>query len=724
MSQFGNLFLVHEEVLHFCPDSDFTRELVAQLNRTHLLFKDVKVMFHATEKAAIEHVTDNTEERAWAVVVVNKFNLPGHDVQVGNGRSDGPVFDYTLRFNHSSLPSTDRIVDWVSIGLDTAYQMYHTSGFVTLQHSIDEFVFNYTATHHRLMAEAASATNEANSDRGSRPGSVPPLPQQQQQVPLAQTVFTPMPVNTFEENPFYLAVGTLVGMFIPMGTLYPFSRLVRSIVHEKETRTAETLQIMGLNSWIHRLGWLLSALALFGTIGTTLAWIAHRTFVPSSDFSVLLVFFNLFLASEVMLGFLLSVFFSSSKLAAIAAPVLLCVALLPRYLFSSSASAMEGVFYKQIGSLLSPTAFAFGAGALFEFEGAEVGVTWENMGQAGGYSFGVSLQMMFLDTLLYGVLALYLSKVLPSQHGVPEPWHLGAFDNAFGEGGQFDMPGRLTTLLRDVGQRLGCLDRSGMYASANGSPSSCGLANHEPIVEEMTVVSCADDSNSRSGRIGAELKELRKVYGRGASAKVAVNTLTLDFFKNQITCLLGHNGAGKTTTINVMTGLTMPTSGNCLIDGLSVKDDLTGTRKILGICPQHNVLYPELTVEEHINLYQSIKGVATASAKYGRNAGTRHGQASDDAAVRAASFYECIEEVGLSEKLHERSHALSGGMKRKLSVAIALVGNPKVVILDEPTAGMDPQVLIFRTVLVFLTELVLTVLVILTELALTVLISY
>ncbi len=131
-------------------------------------------------------------------------------------------------------------------------------------------------------------------------------------------------------------------MFIPMGTLYPFSMLVRSLVFEKETTMAETLQMMGLDPWVHRAGWLVQASVVFLTIGTSLAWVGHRTFVPASDFSVLFVYFNLFMASEVTLGLLLSVLFSRATLAAVAAPVVLCLGLLPRYLVASSSSSSSG----------------------------------------------------------------------------------------------------------------------------------------------------------------------------------------------------------------------------------------------------------------------------------------------------------------------------------------------------------------------------------------------
>ena len=141
-------------------------------------------------------------------------------------------------------------------------------------------------------------------------------------------------------------------------------------------------------------------------------------------------------------------------------------------------------------------------------------------------------------------------------------------------------------------------------------------------------------------------------------------------FNNQITCLLGHNGAGKTTTIAMLTGLIDPTSGSASVDGHDVAKEMSTIRKNLGVCPQHDILYPDLTVREHLRLFGKFKGVPASKLE--------------------AEIDEMIREVGLVEKRNELSKNLSGGMKRKLSVGIAFIGGSSVVLLDEPTSGMDP----------------------------------
>jgi ABC-type multidrug transport system ATPase subunit len=141
--------------------------------------------------------------------------------------------------------------------------------------------------------------------------------------------------------------------------------------------------------------------------------------------------------------------------------------------------------------------------------------------------------------------------------------------------------------------------------------------------------------------------------------------LNLDLFQDDITVLLGHNGAGKTTTISMLTGLLPPTSGDAIVyddmgRAMSVSNDLHSVRKSLGICPQHDVLYPDLTVQEHLVLFAIIKGV--------------RGSDEIDRAVTKQ-----IRAIRLEKKRHTASKALSGGQRRRLSVAIAMVGDSQVV---------------------------------------------
>jgi ATP-binding cassette subfamily A (ABC1) protein 3 len=165
-----------------------------------------------------------------------------------------------------------------------------------------------------------------------------------------------------------------------------------------------------------------------------------------------------------------------------------------------------------------------------------------------------------------------------------------------------------------------------------------------------------------------QIRNLRKVYSGG---KVAVEGLTLDLYEDHITALLGHNGAGKSTTISMLTGLIRPSSGDALIWGHSIRQDMNNIRRTIGVCPQQNVLFNYLTVKEHLELFASLKGVPKLYV---------------DEEVQ-----DMVTRLGLEDKLHAQASNLSGGMKRKLQMGLAMIGGSRVVFLDEPTSGLDPQ---------------------------------
>ncbi|CAG8481798.1 3835_t:CDS:10 [Ambispora gerdemannii] len=167
-------------------------------------------------------------------------------------------------------------------------------------------------------------------------------------------------------------------------------------------------------------------------------------------------------------------------------------------------------------------------------------------------------------------------------------------------------------------------------------------------------------------RIVRLVKEYRgKLFSKSREKKLAVDGLYLTVEEGQLFALLGQNGAGKTTAISIIAGHLQPTSGYATIYNKDIITSMNSIRSSMGICPQHDLLYADLTCEEHINLFAGIKGIKL-DAK------------------------ELLTKVDLLKVKNFPSSKLSGGMKRRLSVIIASIGDPKILILDEPTTGMDP----------------------------------
>ncbi|KAM6375906.1 ATP-binding cassette sub-family A member 13 [Alca torda] len=174
----------------------------------------------------------------------------------------------------------------------------------------------------------------------------------------------------------------------------------------------------------------------------------------------------------------------------------------------------------------------------------------------------------------------------------------------------------------------------------------------------------------KGATIGVTLLSLTKEHVDGQ--KAAVKDLSLTFHRGQITALLGPNGAGKTTVISLLTGLYPPSSGTIIINGKDIRTDLAAIRTELGVCPQYDVLFNVLTVREHLLLYGSVKAPGWTKEQLNQY-------------VSGA-----LEDVDLSQHQYKPVGALSGGMKRRLSIAISFIGNSKTVVLDEPTSGVDP----------------------------------
>jgi ABC-2 type transport system ATP-binding protein len=163
------------------------------------------------------------------------------------------------------------------------------------------------------------------------------------------------------------------------------------------------------------------------------------------------------------------------------------------------------------------------------------------------------------------------------------------------------------------------------------------------------------------------LENFSKDYGNVK----AVVSLTLRIPEGEIFGLLGPNGSGKTTTINCLSGLINPTGGVLKVGGFDVRKETEKFREILGICPQDTALYPFLSGKENIQLFGDLYSVPK------------------DLLKRNVAYV--IEKVGLTDDADRRVSKYSGGMKRRVGIAMALVQDPKIAFLDEPTVGMDPQ---------------------------------
>ena len=388
------------------------------------------------------------------------------------------------------------------MGLDTTYQNYIYSGFLTLQEAVDDAIFSMTASRPGLISNATPQAMNMTS--------------------------VPFPISAYTENPFYQSVGPLVGFIMVMSTLYPVSRLVKNMVVEKESRTKETMLIMGLKGWVFYVSWLLTYFCIFTFISLSVALMLSNTIFPNSSTSLLLVYFFLFTTSEVAFGFMITTFFSKAKLAAIVAPIALFASSLPRYAFFRSDQTTSATS-KAIISIFSPTGFTLGADLITNYEGANQGLHWSNIFD-DEYPFATVLIMLAVDIVVYLLLGLYFDNVIPNEYGISK-------------GPCFCICGRRSRWISDRKKSLAVNGSSSfrrVTSSWDGASSQfgakaddCDAPEEEQVAQEVLST------------LSVSVKGMHKVYSNG---KVALKSLSLQFFEGQITSLLGHNGAGSFTS--------------------------------------------------------------------------------------------------------------------------------------------------------------------------------
>ncbi|XP_035294079.1 retinal-specific phospholipid-transporting ATPase ABCA4 isoform X2, partial [Cricetulus griseus] len=457
--------------------------------------------------------------------------------------------------------------------------------------------------------------------------------QTQAEVPIG-VYLQQMPYPCFVDDSFMIVLNRCFPIFMVLAWIYSVSMTVKGIVLEKELRLKETLKNQGVSNAVIWCTWFLDSFSIMSmSIFLLTLFIMHGRILHYSDPFILFLFLLAFSTATIMQCFLLSTFFSKASLAAACSGVIYFTLYLPHILCFAWQDRMTADL-KMIVSLLSPVAFGFGTEYLVRFEEQGLGLQWDNIGKSpmegDEFSFLLSMKMLLLDAALYGLLAWYLDQVFPGDYGTPLPWYF-LLQESYWLGGE------------------GCSTRE-----------ERALERTEPLTEEMEDPEHPEGMSDSFFEVelpglvpGVCVKNLVKVFE--PCSRPAVDRLNITFYENQM---------------SILTGLLPPTSGTVLIAGKDIETSLDAVRQSLGMCPQHNILFHHLTVAEHILFYAQLKGKSWEEAQLEMEA--------------------MLEDTGLHHKRNEEAQDLSGGMQRKLSVAIAFVGDSKVVVLDEPTSGVDP----------------------------------
>uniref|UniRef100_A0A3B3U027 Cholesterol transporter ABCA5 n=1 Tax=Poecilia latipinna TaxID=48699 RepID=A0A3B3U027_9TELE len=426
----------------------------------------------------------------------------------------------------------------------------------------------------------------------------------------------------------------LVLAFTPFVTF-----LIVNVAAEKEHRLKDTMTMMGLYDTAFWLSWGLLYAALVTAMSILMAIIATYTALfPNSDFFVVFSLIFLYGISSIFFSFMLTPLFKKPKFASTVGSMLTVV-----FGCMSLFTVLMRDFPQPLVwllCLLSPSAFSIGIAQVVYLEAQGDGAVFSSLTN-GPHPLYVPLVMLALDCILYLLLALYLDQVLPGDFGIKRSMLY------------FLKPSYWSK------HRKRYAEVSSVYdAEANGAPG--GDECVEPVSPEFR------------GKEAIRIANICKVYKDKDSTVEALRGFTFDIYEGQITALLGHSGAGKSTLMNILCGICPPTNGSATIYGSPVAEIAEGSemKQLVGICPQFNIIFDVLTVEEHLRIFAAIKGIPPADVD--------------------AEVTRVLKDLDLEKIMTAQAKNLSGGQKRKLSVGIAILGDPKILLLDEPTAGMDP----------------------------------
>uniref|UniRef100_A0A8C9K672 ATP binding cassette subfamily A member 10 n=1 Tax=Panthera tigris altaica TaxID=74533 RepID=A0A8C9K672_PANTA len=437
--------------------------------------------------------------------------------------------------------------------------------------------------------------------------------------------------------PSFVSKGEVINTWFIFICIVYFSPFVYSTslnVTKERKKHKKLMAVMGLRESAFWLSWglMYAGFVFILSIAMALIITLSKT-VVIVGFLVIVTLFVLYGLSLIALAFLLSVLIKKPVLTSLVG-----------FLFTTFWGCLGfTVLYRQLPSslgwilsLFSPFAFTAGMAQISHMDYYLMGITFPDP-SGESHVMMVTFFILALDTLLYLILMLYFERALPDEGGHP------------------------------------C---SPLFFLKSSFWSQHRNTHHEVFEDEINPEHYPDDSFEPvplefHGKEAIRIRNIRKEYD-GKPEKVALQGIFLDIYEGQVTAILGHNGAGKSTLLNILSGLSVPTKGSATIYNTQLSEitNMEETRMNIGFCPQFNIQFDFLTVRENLRLFAKIKGIQSKEVEQ--------------------EVKRVIMELDIQNTQDVIAKKLTGGQKRKLTLGIALLGDPQVLLLDEPTTGLDP----------------------------------
>lgn len=443
-------------------------------------------------------------------------------------------------------------------------------------------------------------------------------------------------------------------LFFTWVILQLFPVVLTSLVYEKQQRLRIMMKMHGLGDgpyWMISYAYFLLLSCLYMLVFVFFGSVIGLKFFTLNDYSIQFVFYFIYINLQVVLAFLVTGLFSNVKTVTVVGYIMVFgTGLLGGFLFQfflQDSSFPRGwiiVMELYPGFSLYRGLYEMAESSFSgDYMGTD-GMQWKDVSHSSNGMWEV-LVIMSVEWLVVLLVAFYVDQV--EQSAKSPLFFLQNFRKK-----------PLSSFRKPSMQR-------------QDSKVSVPMEKHDILQEREKVEQLLLESSTSHAIICDDLK---KVYPGtdGNPEKFAVRGLSLALPRGECFGMLGPNGAGKTSFINMMIGLLKPSSGNAYVEGVDIQTNMNKIYTSMGVCPQHDLLWETLTGREHLLFYGRLKNLK----------GTALTQAVEESLKSVNLFHG-----GVADK---QAGKYSGGMKRRLSVAISLIGDPKVVYMDEPSTGLDP----------------------------------
>ncbi|KAG0057842.1 hypothetical protein BGZ83_000029 [Gryganskiella cystojenkinii] len=434
----------------------------------------------------------------------------------------------------------------------------------------------------------------------------------------------------------------------PFGLSFLLPTFVSILVQEKEDKHRMMMAMNGLKSSsyysAHYVEFMTMQLILSLFFCLTCLAVSSQMILRTQPL-ILIVLLILWAHVQTTLAFFVASFFSNTRRATLMVYFLVAV--------SCIMASVSGQIFKDgtpLAWFIHPTFSFFNIVSQGIMQSSRVNglypMRWADF--AAGTILFKCLMLLVGESFLFLLLTVYVDAVAPSEYGVQKPWHF-PITSLFNRRSED----------RDPESRL-------HHRGHSANDDSDLIGGDADVYAERTRV----QTQYEPAKTPLILDNLFHRYPN--KVEPALNGMSFGVETNTVLGLLGPNGAGKSTMIHLLTGLYSPTSGTAHVAGANIRTDMALVHSKIGVCPQHDILWGDLTVADHLLFYSRLRGIPPSLEQ------------------QAVTY--AIASVSLTKFRDRQVKGLSGGEKRRVSIAISLLGDNKVIFLDEPSTGLDPAV--------------------------------